>query len=448
MLENIRLSFQGVWSHKMRSFLTMLGIIIGIASIIAIVSTIKGTNEQIKQNLVGAGNNTVDIKLMENNFEYYPDNYNIPTAIPVLDEELREQLLDIPEIENVSYYLHRNYSDSLYYKNSQYTSMQLYGIDNNYFATCGFISIKGRTFVEDDFTNYRKVVILDKDAASTIFPSEDPIGKTLEVNGEPFTVVGVVDKASTFKPVINSLEDYQQYMGSQQSTIYFPDAAWPIIYCYDERPNVVIKAVDTDSMSIAGQKAEDAINEFIGASTVTTELSAGSTGMGEAASADVAADASGSGTSAQTYTYRGTDIMETARNLQELSASTNQQLIWIASISLLVGGIGVMNIMLVSVTERTQEIGLKKAIGARKNRILAQFLTEAAVLTSLGGIIGIIAGIILAEVISRISSTPVAISVSAIIGSVLFSVIIGLIFGLLPSVKAANLNPIDALRHE
>ena len=89
MLENIRLSFQGVWSHKMRSFLTMLGIIIGIASIIAIVSTIKGTNEQIKQNLVGAGNNTVDIKLMENNFEYYPDNYNIPTAIPILDTQRR-----------------------------------------------------------------------------------------------------------------------------------------------------------------------------------------------------------------------------------------------------------------------------------------------------------------------------------------------------------------------
>lgn len=107
-----------------------------------------------------------------------------------------------------------------------------------------------------------------------------------------------------------------------------------------------------------------------------------------------------------------------------------------------------MNIMLVSVTERTQEIGLKKAIGARKNRILAQFLTEAAVLTSLGGIIGIIAGIILAEVISRISSTPVAISVTAIIGSVVFSVVIGIVFGLLPSIKAANLNPIDALRHE
>ena len=137
-----------------------------------------------------------------------------------------------------------------------------------------------------------------------------------------------------------------------------------------------------------------------------------------------------------------------AKQLQELSAATNQQLLWIASISLLVGGIGVMNIMLVSVTERTSEIGLKKAIGARKTVILGQFLTEAAVLTSLGGLIGVLVGIGLAQIISQISQTPVAISVPAIIFSVVFSMIIGIVFGLLPSIKAANLNPIEALRYE
>lgn len=122
--------------------------------------------------------------------------------------------------------------------------------------------------------------------------------------------------------------------------------------------------------------------------------------------------------------------------------------VWIASISLIVGGIGVMNIMLVSVTERTREIGLKKALGARKKVILAQFLTEAAVLTSLGGILGVGVGIGLAYLISDIAAVPVAISGSAIAISVVFSMVIGLIFGLIPSVKAANLNPIDALRYE
>ncbi len=141
-------------------------------------------------------------------------------------------------------------------------------------------------------------------------------------------------------------------------------------------------------------------------------------------------------------------MLEQARQIQELGKSTNSMLIWIAGISLIVGGIGVMNIMLVSVTERTQEIGLKKAIGARKSNILGQFLTEAAVLTSMGGILGVVSGIVLAEIISKVSEMPVAISVPAAIGSVIFSMLIGIVFGMLPSYKAANLNPIEALRRE
>ena len=129
-----------------------------------------------------------------------------------------------------------------------------------------------------------------------------------------------------------------------------------------------------------------------------------------------------------------------------MSEATNTQLIWIASISLLVGGIGVMNIMLVSVTERTAEIGLKKAIGAKKKRILWQFLTESAVLTSLGGIIGVISGIVMAQLISAMTQIPVAISVPAIVIAVVFSTLIGVVFGMLPAYQAANLNPIDALR--
>jgi putative ABC transport system permease protein len=140
--------------------------------------------------------------------------------------------------------------------------------------------------------------------------------------------------------------------------------------------------------------------------------------------------------------------MEKAKSLQELANATSKQLIWIAGISLIVGGIGVMNIMLVSVTERTREIGLKKALGAKKSVILGQFLTEAAVLTSLGGVIGVGAGIGLAYIVADVASVPVAISGSAIIISVVFSMVIGIIFGFIPSVKAANLNPIDALRYE
>ena len=142
------------------------------------------------------------------------------------------------------------------------------------------------------------------------------------------------------------------------------------------------------------------------------------------------------------------DMLEQAQQLQSMSKSTNTQLIWIASISLLVGGIGVMNIMLVSVTERTSEIGLKKAIGAKKRRILMQFLTEAAVLTSIGGLVGVVSGIAMAELISRMMQIPVSISIPAIVIAVVFSTLIGVVFGLLPATQAANLNPIEALRRE
>ena len=185
---------------------------------------------------------------------------------------------------------------------------------------------------------------------------------------------------------------------------------------FDEPENAVVKADSTDNMSSAGSAAADVMNQGID-------------------------------TNSSKYKYKADDIMQQVRNMQKLSESTNTQLIWIASISLLVGGIGVMNIMLVSVTERTSEIGLKKAIGARKKVILYQFLTEAAMLTSIGGII-VVVGIILSKVVSQLSGAPTAISIPAIIGSVLFSMLIGVVFGLLPSVKAADLNPIDALRSE
>lgn len=197
-----------------------------------------------------------------------------------------------------------------------------------------------------------------------------------------------------------------------------PKAVWPVAYQYDEPENVIVKAVSTDDMKEAGRKAEEILNASI--SPAQKEIQ-----------------------------YKADDVLKRAQDMQKLSTESNKQLIWIASISLLVGGIGVMNIMLVSVTERTGEIGLKKAIGARKSAILMQFLTEAAVLlTSMGGILGVAFGIVMAKLINRVSGVAVSISVSASVIAVLFSMMIGVIFGMLPSIKAANLNPIDALRRE
>lgn len=416
MLENIRLSFQGIWSHKMRSFLTMLGIIIGIASIISIVSTIKGTNEQIKQNLIGAGNNNVKIQLYQGEGTYWMDG-GIPSGVYQLSSSQKEEILGLDEVENASFYQERTYASGIAYGSTNLEGGNVMGVDANYMATCGYQIYQGRMFLDSDFEQMRKVVLLDDTAAQAIFQDEDPLGKVIEIINEPFTVVGVVKKSDSFQPVIQSMEDYNNYSQESYATVFLPNTCWPIVYQFDEPENAVVMARSTEDMSAAGRKTADIMNRSI---TNTTD----------------------------SLSYKAEDLLERARNLQELSESTNSQLIWIASISLLVGGIGVMNIMLVSVTERTSEIGLKKAIGARKRRILAQFLTEAAVLTSIGGLIGVGVGIVMAQVISRMSKTPVAISVPAILFSVAFSMIIGIVFGLLPSVKAANLNPIDALRRE
>ena len=417
MIENIRLSFQGIWSHKMRSFLTMLGIIIGIASIISIVSTIKGTNEQIKKNLIGSGTNTVQIQLYQGDYQYEMLYNGLPDGIPVRDETTMEKIKSVKNVEDAAFYTSRSdYNTSVYYGNNGISGSQVFSVDNSYFTTNGLVLKSGRTFVDSDFTDFHAAAIIDADTADSLFDGENPIGKTIEISSIPFTVVGIVDEDSKFEPVINSIDEYYTYYSdSSASRIFVPSSMWPALYSFDEPQNVAIRVSNTEAMTDAGK----AVAEIMNTNVTNNEIK-----------------------------YQAQDLLKQAQDLQDLSSSTNSQLIWIASISLLVGGIGVMNIMLVSVTERTREIGLKKAIGAKKSRILWQFLTEAAVLTSLGGIVGVGAGIGLAAIISRVTSAPVAISVPSIIIAVVFSMVIGIIFGLLPSFKAANLNPIDALRHE
>lgn len=417
MIENIRLSFKGIWSHKMRSFLTMLGIIIGIAAIIAIVSTIHGTNEQIKQNVIGSGDNTIEISLYQGEWEYEMSYNGIPSGVPLISDEVLSDIKEIEHVENASRYVSRQDYDGVYYLNTSLSGGYIKGVDLDYFNTCNFVIKEGRGFTEADFKNFSKVVVLDTDSAENLFQGEDPIGKTIEIKQEPYVVIGIVTELRDFELAINSIDDYYMYAEESAGSIYVPYATWPIIYQFDEPQNIIIRVDNTDNMTKAGKACANILNANLSVENSTVK-------------------------------YKARDLMEQAQQIQELSESTNMMLIWIASISLIVGGIGVMNIMLVSVTERTQEIGLKKAIGARKTKILAQFLTEAAVLTSLGGILGVVTGVVLAYGISYFTGTPVAISVPAAVGAVAFSMLIGIVFGVFPSYKAANLSPIEALRHE
>ena len=415
MLENINLAFQGVWSHKLRSFLTMLGIIIGIAAIITIVSTIKGTNEQIKQNLIGAGNNVVDVMLMQDNNQMDFSYDSVPDGISMITPEMRDEIDKLDKVQESSLYYSRSWADGVYVGNSSFNG-NIYGGDSHFLSVEGYVVNYGRGFIDSDFETCRKVALIDANTAQSLFQGLNPIGGTVEIMGEPFVVVGVVSQNSSSAPVINSLNDYYMYSGNTSGTLIIPNTCWPIVYRYDEPSAVAVRATSTNDMTDAGNNVAQYLNDNV----VSTDK----------------------------CKYQAKDLLQQAADLQSLSETTNKQLIWIAAISLVVGGIGVMNIMLVSVTERTREIGLKIAIGAQQSRILWQFLTEAAVLTSLGGILGVACGIGLAYMLSSVMGTPVAISVGACAIAVAFSMVIGVVFGLMPAVKASKLNPIEALRRE
>ena len=418
MGENMRLAFQGIWGHKMRSFLTMLGIIIGIASIITIVTAIKGANDLIKRNLVGSGKNTVKVTLSAGENEYtFESADELPAGLAPVTDSAMEKIRGFEGVENATAYLSRYASGSVRHGENSVSSLYVYGIDDRYFSTCGYAIETGRPFDAADGDECRAVMILDETAARSLFGDDSPIGKEAEVSGTPFTVVGVVKETHVFTPTITSMEDYYMYRRETNGQIFIPKDCWPLIYGFDEPENVIVKAATTDDMTRIGKKTADELNKYVSVKDGKVK-------------------------------YAAEDLLGQASQMQQLNSSTNMQLIWIAGISLLVGGIGVMNIMLVSVTERTSEIGLKKAIGAKKMVILAQFLTEAAVLTSLGGALGVASGIGIAYAMHKMTDIAFSIDVPASVGAVVFSMAIGLIFGFMPSVKAAGLNPIEALRRE
>jgi len=418
MLENLRFAFDSVIGHKLRSLLTMLGIIIGIASIITIVSTIKGTNEQIKENLIGSGTNSVVIRLNENDYPFDSAYQPAPDGVLAIDDEDRQAIEDLRGVEAASVFFSREWCEGVFYKNTAFNG-KIYGVDDHYLDVYSYVVARGRGFVPEDFTNTRRVVIIDTQVADNLFAQENPVGKTIEIAREPFTIIGVVAKSKEFSPVITSINDYYMYTDTSGGAIYVPSRIWGLIYKFDEPQNVAIRAASTDAMTSAGQRVADYLNENKIGNIGERQLS-----------------------------FKSEDLLQQAQQLQSMSSATNRQLVWIASISLLVGGIGVMNIMLVSVTERTSEIGLKKAIGAKKKRILMQFLTEAAVITCIGGFAGVLVGVIMSLIISAFMSVPVSISVPYSLIAVAFSTIIGVAFGLFPAIKAANLNPIEALRRE
>lgn len=409
MLENIKLSFQSIFAHKMRSILTMLGVIIGIAAIIAIVSMIQGQSEMLKSSIIGMGNNTIQVTYEDASMGGEEDMWGSGEtyiSAPAISDETLEMITSDPLVDTIALF-HKAWGVETYHQmNMSYP--ESIAVDSTYFDLFPVDIHEGRMLSEDELNSSSQLVMINEDARTELFEGGEAVGKSIDIKGMPFRVVGVFEDQKS-----DSEYYYDEWT---EPKIYLSKGIWPIVEGYDAPTQILVKAVGPDSIEEAGQLTAGMLN----------------------------ADLSGM----ETAQYRIPDLQAITADLEAANQAFAFLLGGIASISLLVGGIGVMNIMLVSVTERTREIGIKKALGAKRYMILLQFLTEAIVLTSVGGAIGVLLGIGGAKIISNIMEMPFYISISAIVGALVFSMLVGIIFGLLPSIKASKLQPVDALKYE
>ncbi|WP_289770674.1 ABC transporter permease [uncultured Duncaniella sp.] len=399
----LKIALKALNNNKLRCFLTMLGIIIGVASVITMLAIGQGSKNSIKEQISEMGSNMIMI---------HPGNMHhggvrqSADDMQTLDESDYEALKDLPGIAAVSPSV--NSGGQLVNGNNNYPS-SIYGVTPEYLDIRRFKVKEGSIFTEHDIKSAAKVCILGKTVVDNLFPNgEDPVGRVIRFGKIPLTVIGVLESKGT-----NSMgQDQDDVVMAPYTTVM------KRILAIDYIQGIFASAVDENRTD----ETIDAITEVLRTRHKIKE------------------DAD--------------DDFE-IRSQQELSEMMNSTsdmmtvlLACIAGISLLVGGIGIMNIMYVSVTERTREIGLRMSIGARGIDILSQFLIEAVIISVSGGVIGIMLGIIASWLVNAIAHWPVYIQAYSVVLSFAVCTVTGVFFGWYPAKKAAGLDPIEAIRYE
>ncbi|HAA2377176.1 TPA_asm: ABC transporter permease [Listeria monocytogenes] len=400
VLQSMKMAWKQLKASKLRSFLTMLGIIIGVASVILLVSLGNGVTQEVDDQMGDLGSNLITVVNSSVN----------PNDKYTYDEVMKYQNID--GVKSVSPELSGQVNATFGYKNS---SNKVIGTNDQYKAARSLEMKEGRFLLPIDTEYGQKVAVIGSTVASDLFGFGDPIGETIRLNGMPYKVVGVLKEKGA------------SMMGSSDDQIFIPISS----------AQRLLKDTNVRTIYVETKSAEDV--DFV----VNTLESRLAIKFGDEKEQEKNASSAQMGPS-----YQVINQQEILNAFNTISTTLTTALGAIAAISLVVGGIGIMNIMLVSVSERTREIGIRKALGAKKRAILLQFLIESIVISVCGGVIGIIIGVSGALIFGSVAGISSGITAGTIIFSFVFSLCIGVIFGIAPANKASKLRPIDALRSE
>jgi putative ABC transport system permease protein len=406
----LRIAIRALGRNKVRSALTMLGVIIGVAAVIAMVAIGQGATKMIQKQIASMGNNL--LMILPGSTSSGAISFGTGSQQTLSPKDAEALVRDCPSAAAVAVVVRAR--AQIVYQSLNWAPATVQGCDSGFLEVREWPIVEGDNFTEQDVRVAAQVCVIGQTVADNLFPGDSPVGKRVRVKGLPFKIVGLLDKkgANTW--------------GSDQDDVLL----LPWTTCKKKLQGSAFNTVDQILVSAISTNAMDPLQEEIN----------------EVLRANHRIQRDRSGQYQDDYQVRNmTEMMNamtaTTRIMTGLLAA-------VAAVSLLVGGIGIMNIMLVSVTERTREIGLRMAVGARARDVLAQFLVEAVVLSGIGGILGIVAGGGGATGVARYMHWPSVVSPTAIVIAVLFSGAVGVIFGFYPAMRASALDPIEALRYE